>query len=380
MSDDPASATDGNQDPAPSSSADTAAPSPPNTADNTATATPSPPSGDTPDSHSPPSGDSRQSDREGLLAAVRAVVPPSTDSPKVPSSDVDPADGQAPVPDQAAASGGQAPPAPDAPLDLTAPDPTDAELKKLRPETRRRFERLLAQRNEARTSLEQIQPELTQHRQLQGYLSQHQLAPDDVNSLLAVGAALRAGDYKGFLEGVTPYVMAAQEAMGLRVARDLQTQVDDGTLSEEAAREMTRTRHRAMAAEQRLQEQTTIATTEATNRNVMAIRHGVEQWETNIRTRDPDYPHKANAVRRFSQALLQERGVPQTQEQAVALVQAAYDEANAELRRLRPVPQPTRPAPSGIHSAANGATPPTAEPQTMMDAARRALAAMRQAP
>lgn len=380
MSDDfSTSATDGT-DTAPSSSADTAAPTPPSPAD-TATATPSPPSGDKPDSQSPSSGDSRQSDREGLLAAVKAVVPPSTDAPKVPSDDVDPADaGQAPAPDQAAASGGQDPPAPDAPLDLNAPDPTAAELKKLRPETRKRFEQLLAQRNEVRTQLEQAQPELTQHRQLQGYLSQHNLASDDVNALLAVGAALRAGDHKAFLDGVAPYVMAAQEAMGLRISRDLQTQVDDGTISEEAAREMTRTRHRAMQAEHRLQEQTTIATTEATNRNVMAIRHGVEQWETNIRTRDPDYPHKANAVRRFSQALLQERGTPQTQEQAVALVQAAYDEANAELRRLRPPPQATRPAPSGIHSAGNGATPPTAEPRSMMEAARRALAAMRQAP
>jgi pyruvate-formate lyase len=237
----------------------------------------------------------------------------------------------------------------------------------------------LAQRNEVRSQWDQIQPELQQHRQLQGYLSQHNLASDDVNALLAVGAALRAGDHKSFLDGVAPYVMAAQEALGLRIARDLQTQVDDGTVSEEAAREMTRTRHRAMQAEQRLQEQTTIATTEATNRNVMAIRHGVEQWESNIRTRDPDYPHKANAVRRFSQALLQERGTPQTTDQAVALVQAAYDEANAELRRLRPQPQATRPAPSGIHSAGNGAMPPTAEPRSMMDAARLALAAMRQA-
>jgi hypothetical protein len=292
---------------------------------------------------------------------------------------VDPADGQAQTPEQVAASGGPEPPAPDA-LDPNAPDPTEAELKRLRPETRKRFERLLAQRNEARTSLEQIRPELEQHRQLQGYLSQHQLAPDDVNALLQVGAALRAGDHKAFLDGVAPYVMAAQEAMGLRIARDLQTQVDDGEISEEAARELTRTRHRATQAETRLQEQTTIATTEATNRNVMAIRHGVEQWEANIRTRDPDYPHKANAVRRFSQALIQERGTPRTQDEAVALVQAAYDEANAELRRLRPTPQPTRSAPSGVHSAANGATPPPAEPSSMIDAARRALAAMRHAP
>lgn len=364
---------------APSSSASDTAAAPSQATPDT-TATPSPPSGDTPDSTtSPPSGDSRQSDREGLLAAVRSVVTPATDTPAVPSADADadePGDAAATT-DKVAASGTQDK-GTDEPLDLSAPDPTESDLKKLRPETRRRFERLLAQRNEARTQLEQVAPELTQHRQLQGYLTEHQLAPDDVNALLGVGAALRKGNYQAFLDGVTPYVMAAQEALGHRVARDLQGQVDDGTLSEDAAREMTRTRHRAQQAEHRLNEQTQVHQTETQHRNVAAVRHAVEQWETNIRGRDPDYALKSNAVRRFSQALLQERGIPQTPEQAVALTQAAYDEATSELRRMRPAPQATRPAPSGVQVATNGAAPP--EPRNMKEAAYAALAAMRRAP
>lgn len=382
MSDNPTSTTDGNAAP-PSSAPDTAVSTSQDTAAPTPTTppSPSPSASETPDSKSPSSSDSRQSDREGLLAAVRAVVPPSTDPPAIPSDqDPDQAGDQAEAqaPDQAAASGDQTPPAPDDPLDLNAPDPTEAELKKLRPETRRRFERLLAQRNQARTQYEQAQPELAQHRQLQGYLDQHQLVPDDVNALLVVGASLRAGNYQEFLNGVAPYVIAAQEALGLRIAQDLQTQVDDGTISEEAAREMTRTRHRAAQAEGRLKEQNTQHQVETNQRSVAVIRQAVEQWETNIRRRDPDYALKANAVRRYSQALLQERGIPQTSEQAVALTQAAYDEATQELLRLRPRPQATRNAPSGVHVATNGATPPP-EPRTMKDAALAALAAMRRA-
>jgi len=373
MSDNPTSATDSNDAPSSSvtdtgvsTSQDTAAPTP-----NT-----SPSASETPDSTSPSSSDSRQSDREGLLAAVRAVVPPTDAPPAAPSEEAaDTGEQTEKAPDQAAASGDQKPPAPDEPLDLNAPDPSEAELKKLRPETRKRFERLLAQRNLARTELEQVRPEITQHRELQGYLAQHQLAPDDVNALLAVGAALRAGNYQAFLEGVTPYVMAAQEAVGLRIARDLQSQVDDGTISEEAAREMTRTRHRAAQAESRLTQQSQQHQVETTQRSVAEIRSAVERWEANIRTRDPDYTHKANAVRRFSQALLQERGIPTTPEQAVALTQAAYDEATRELLRMRPPPQATRPSPSGVHGPNGSGTAPP-QPRTMKEAALNALAQM----
>lgn len=315
-----------------------------------------------------------------MLAAVKSVVETKPEPPAIPSPTGD-ADADATATadqDKVAASGSQDTPAADDPLDLNAPDPTEGELRKLRPETRKRFERLLAQRNEARTTLEQIQPELAQHRQLQGYLTQHQLAPDDVNALLSVGASLRAGNYQAFLDGVTPYVMAAQEALGLRVARDLQQQVEQGLLSEDAARQMTATRHRAAQAEHRLSEQTRTHQTETTTRNVAAVRHAVEQWEAGIRQRDPDYALKSNAVRRYSQALLQERGIPQTPEAAVALTQAAYDEATAEFRRLRPAPAPTRASPSGVQVSNNGATAP-GEPRSMKEAALMALQSMRRA-
>lgn len=359
-----------------SSSVDTSAATP---QPQTEAAPPSPsPSDKSPDSTSPSSGDSRLSDREGLLAAVKAVVPTQPETPAIPSPPGD-ADSEPPAAaqDQVAASGSQEKTA-DEPLDLTAPDPSEAELKKLRPETRRRFERLLAQRNEARTQWDQVQPELTQHRQLQAYLIQHQLAPDDVNALLGVGASLRAGKFQEFLDGVTPYVLRAQEALGLRIARDLQQQVDDGLISEDAARQMTATRHRAMQAEHRLQEQTQVHQAETTTRNVAAVRHAVEQWEANVRQRDPDYALKSNAVRRYSQALLQERGIPNTPEQAVALTQAAYDEATQEFRRLRPAPTPTRVTPSGVQVSTNGVMPPS-EPRSMKEAALQALASMRRA-
>jgi len=296
---------------------------------------------------------------------------PETDA--LPSDD---AETQAPdtSQDQVAAPG-PGDQTPDPPQDRTLADPTEAELKKLRPETRRRFEQLLQQRNEARTTLESLQPELAQHRQLQGYLQAHQLAPDDVNALLGVGASLRRGDYQAFLAGVTPYVMAAQEALGLRISRDLQTQVDDGLLDEEAARELTRTRHRAAQAEARLQDVNTAADATRAQQHTDGIRNAVDTWEQGIRRRDPDYARIAGAVRRTAQGLLQERGLPRSAQEAVALSQDAYDEVRKTFGQAQPAPRPTRPSPSSIHVATGLSR---AEPRSMKDAALMALAAMRQ--
>jgi len=333
------------------------------------------------DSTAPSSGDSRQSDRDGLLAAVRKVVETKPEPGATPSSSDagDQAQDQTSQ-DQAAATGkpGETPGAQTEPSqpDPTEADPTEAELKKLRPETRRRFERLLSQRNEARQTLESLQPEIAQHRQLQGYLQQHQLAPDDVNMLLGVGASLRRGDYQGFLDGVTPYVMAAQEALGLRVSQDLQKQVDEGLIDDATARELTRTRHRAVQAEARLQDVNKTVTADRQVQQVEKVRSAVDVWEEGIRRRDPDYAHMQGAVRRYAQGLLQERGSPKSEQEAVALVQAAYDEVKATFAQARPAPRPTRPAPSSIHVATGT---PNAEPRNMKEAVVAALANMRRA-
>lgn len=372
--------SDGLPSSTPSSSAEPAsAPAPSTPADVT-------PSSGTDSQPSPSSGDSRRSDREELLSAVLKVVPTKPETPAIPTegepSVADQDKGPA-GPDQVAAqdTGQEKPPVPETPSQdqdkNQDQDPSEADLRKLRPETRRRFEKLLAQRNEARHELQTLQPELTAHRQLQGYLQQNQLAADDVNRLLGVGSALRRGDFQAFLNGVTPYVLVAQEALGIRVAPDLQKQVEDGTLSEDAAREFTRTRHQARRAEHELTMTRQQQSTDTLTRNVASIRDAVDAWEADLRTRDPDYAHKAVAVRRFSQALMQERGLPATPQQAVALVKAAYDEASRELLRVRPQPQPTRRTPSGIQTATNGSA--AREPGTMKDAVLQALQNMRRA-
>ena len=355
---------------APSSSAIETTPPPPAGSDDTASSSDA-------DRNAPSSGDSRQSDREGLLAAVKKVVETRSEETALPSDDAETEPEDQSSGDQAAATGRDQP-QPDTQATRQTPpeDPTEAELKKLRPQTRQRIEQLIAQRNEARQTVESLQPELTQHRQMQGFLQQAQLAPEDVNQLLGVGAVLRRGDYQGFLNGVMPYVLAAQEALGIRVSPDLQQQVDQGLIDEASARELTRTRHRAQLAESELRNVNQAANVTQQNRHTETIRNAVDTWEQGIQRQDPDYARIAGAVRRYAQGLLQERGLPRSQEDAVALVKTAYDEVKATFVQVRPAPRPTRLTPSSIHVATGT---PGAEPRTMKEAAVMALANMRRA-
>jgi hypothetical protein len=207
------------------------------------------------------------------------------------------------------------------------------------------------------------------------YLKDANLHPEDANRSLAIAATMQRGDWVGFLNAVMPYVHAAQEQVGLRLPPDLERQVSDGMMTEQAAAELTRNRHRASRAEAEVQQHQVQAQQASAEQRVSAVKHEIDAWEMEIRRRDPDYPAKAGAVRRIGQALLQERGPPQNPQEARVLVQAAYDEATAMLLRARPVPQPTRRAPSGIH----GTTQPAAAPKTMKEAVLMGLQNMQRA-
>lgn len=322
-----------------------------------------PSSGAGPDTAAASPAETPATEREGLLAAVKSAV-----EPKDPAGAADKSEGNAPAADSDPAAKAADPDA--------DPDPTDADLAAQKPQTRKWIGKLTRQRNEAREALQAIQPELTAHRELRGYLDQHQLAADDVNLLLGVGAALRRGDFKAFLDGIEPYREIARQSLGLAIAPDLRTQVDDGAMTEAAAAELTRTRLEASRARVEADTQTQRIADRDTRDARAGSMSAVDTWEQGIKARDPDYALKEAMVRRTSQALMTEQGAPRTPQDAVKLVQRAYDEVTATFARARPAPQATRPTPSGVSTPSLGAA---AEPRSLMEAAKLGLARMQRA-
>jgi len=247
------------------------------------------------------------------------------------------------------------------------------------------MERILRERAQARDALKAVQPELEAYRQLRGYLDNAQLNHEDVNVLLGVGARLRAGDMEGFLRGVMPYVQMAEEALGLRLPNDLQNQVNQGLIHPDAAAEMGRNRYRIaraegerQIAETRLRDTQQAREQENQGHLQQSVIDAINNWETGMRSRDPDFAGKADSVMRHARSLILERGYPQTPQAGVAYVEEALRQVNeftnGLIARVAP-PQPTKPTPHGV----NGATSPAAfqEPRSMRDAMEIALRRMR---
>jgi hypothetical protein len=312
-------------------------------------------------------------ERADLLSIVQDVVKAKSADPKNPggegsADDKPPGEGETPLQTDTA------------PAAQPEADPTEDELKALPPRTAHRIKALLRQRGEARAEVENLKPAAAKWAQLDGYLTQHDLAPEDVNLLLGVGAALRRGDFKAFRDGVMPYLELANQHLGLTLPADLQAKVDQGEMTTEAATELSVAR----LNNQRLTGQVK-ATTEATqaqierDRNLQTARivnDAVTSWENDVKSRDPDYPKKAAAVMRVSQALIAQHGQPMTAEAAVKLAQMALDETNAMFANAIPPRPPSRPVPAG----ANGVNHARPEPRTLMEAALMGLERARARP
>lgn len=315
-----------------------------------------PSSGGPDDTTTPSSGDETElTERDGLLAAVKSAIAPK-------------ADAEAPGTDAVKDASGNPVPAPGAPE--ANQDPSDNELRAYSPGARKRILQLLGQRKEASAALDAVQPELSAHRQLVGYLEQHQLAPDDVNLLLGVGAALRRGDYASFLDGLEPYRQVALQALGRTAAPDLQAQIDDGSMSEDAARELTRTRMEAARHRAEAETQTQRLSERDTQALQGQVSRAVQDWENALRARDPDYALKETLIQSTSRGLLAAAGGLRSPADAVAIAQRAYDEVTAAFTRGRPAPRPTRPA---LSSASNAASSASAQPRSLMEAAMQGL-------
>lgn len=239
--------------------------------------------------------------------------------------------------------------------------PEDAALK-----TKKKVRALLKQRRELTAQLQQLEPDANVGATLSNFARENDLAPDDVVLGMSAMAALRRGDYENFYRTVAPYVRRAQEVLGLVLPEDLGRHVQSGQLPEAAARELAALRFRQQQAEVQAQTVTTRADQERVAYVQNDVQRAVSALEDRYASGDPDYRAKAEPVRRAAQALLFERGgkINSVQE-ALDIVQRAYNEVTQQFRRFAPQVRPTSPLPNG-----NTQQPlARSAPKSMMEAA-----------
>jgi hypothetical protein len=332
-------------------------------ADTSAAPTPSSTPSGSPDAKLSPSSSEKGETRETLLQAVEKALPELKDSEDTLKlgEDTPPSN----EPGSEAKKDGE-PGEPD-----LSKDPTEEELARYNQNgAAKRIRKLLDERLQLREQVKGLDAEAQISRSLKTYLQTHDIAKEDFQLTLDLAAAMRAGNFRQFLEGVGPYVQLATEALGLTLPNDLQQSVARGQMTVDAAATMSRERYARALAEQnatRLSQQQQIQHQRQNGADLSrSVEQAVTAWENQVRTSDPDYGRKEATVRQFLWAVINERGVPQSPEHAVEIAKDAYERATNTLREFAPAPRPTRLSPSSIGRTAAGARP---EPKTLMEAA-----------
>jgi len=332
-------------------------------ADTSAAPTPSSTPSGSPDAKLSPSSSEKGETRETLLQAVEKALPELKDSEDTLKlgEDTPPSN----EPGSEAKKDGE-PGEPD-----LSKDPTEEELARYNQNgAAKRIRKLLDERLQLREQVKGLDAEAQISRSLKTYLQTHDIAKEDFQLTLDLAAAMRAGNFRQFLEGVGPYVQLATEALGLTLPNDLQQSVARGQMTVDAAAAMSRERYARALAEQnatRLSQQQQIQHQRQNGADLSrSVEQAVTAWENQVRTSDPDYGRKEATVRQFLWAVINERGVPQSPEHAVEIAKDAYERATNTLREFAPAPRPTRLSPSSIGRTAAGARP---EPKTLMEAA-----------
>lgn len=317
-----------------------------------------------PDVKPSPSSSEKGETRESLLSAVEKALPELKDSEDTLKLGEEPPPSNEPG-SEAKKDGEPGEGEPD-----LSKDPTEEELARYKDGTRKRIEQFLAERKQFQEQIKGLDAEAQISRSLKTYLQTHDIAKEDFQLTLDLAAAMRAGNFRAFLEGVGPYVQLATEALGLTLPNDIQQSVARGQMTAEAGAALSRERYARALAEQnatRLSQQQQFQHRQQNGADLSrSVEQAVTAWENQVRTSDPDYGRKEATVRNFLWAVIQERGVPQSPEHAVEIAKDAYERATNTLREFAPAPRPTRQVPSSIGRTAAGARP---EPKTLMEAA-----------
>lgn len=260
-------------------------------------------------------------------------------------------------------------------------DPSEDDLKALRPNVQKRVKKLLHQRNEARREAEGLRGEAEEYRNIRTFVDQNNLEDSEVADLFKFGAMVKSTDPAQLdkaLELVMPIVRNLMVATGRSVPDDLRAKVDSGELTEEMARQVGKERFKSASAQrtaartqQQFEQREAAAQTEAQQRTAQTIREAVGAWHESIKGSDPDFGKKADAMQAAARQIVAERGQPKTPDEAVQYAKDAYAKANEWLGASRPAPKATRPTPGNGSNGSRAAVTP--QPTTLEEAIRAGL-------
>lgn len=248
----------------------------------------------------------------------------------------------------------------------------DDQFKALPPGVKKRIGHLNTRWKKSERELSEVRAELPKLKdahdrfsRIQGFVEENNIQPENVTLAFDAMALLSRGEFEGFLDKIKPFYDQAARAVGQVIAQDLQQQVDNGYLTEEYARELTRARAQSQVSKSQADmyrqrhEQSRQAQTQTQEQSRMHT--AINQREQQLQASDPDYARKKPFIESLVKMTIEAGAQVRTAEQAIALLNKAY--AQAGTMAATPAPRATPPRPTST-SPSRGA----AEPKTLQEA------------
>ena len=255
-------------------------------------------------------------------------------------------------------------------------DISEDELKLMKQKTRKRFEQLQTKYRSEKEERVKVEQERDQfkgfYEQYNGYLEKNNISQDEANQLFDIGALMKNDPQKA-LETITPYYNQLLEVTGNILPNDLKQQVQQGYITEQHARELSR--QRAMNAnhqnriqvQQQQNQQQEIHRQQELNTNIQTALANLERgWQQS----DPDYKMKSTRIQERVKLMWYEANqnnqMPKSVDEAVKMAERAKKEVEKELRQFQPK-KPINPVEGG------GSSTTRPEPKTTFDVIKQTV-------
>lgn len=219
--------------------------------------------------------------------------------------------------------------------------------------------------------VKRLEPKARYFDEMSSWVQANGLDQRDVQYALELIRLVKNEPAKAY-EKLQPMISRVRQAVGDELPADLQDQLDKGEITEAAAKELAQRRAGDAFSRQRNSREAAAReaarTQEQIEQHAGTIGAAVSEWERGWQKRDPDYAKKQRFVSAEIARLMQEEGVPQSKEDAVALSKRALENVDKEFGGILP-------APRALNPATGGAAPRSqAAPRTSLEAAQQGLA------
>lgn len=225
-----------------------------------------------------------------------------------------------------------------------------------------RWQEMIRQRDDLKGQVDSLSERASQYDQIHQYMETNGLAPQEVARAIQTMSLIRNNPAQA-REVLAQELEQLDQFVGKKLPDDLQREVEDGYVTPERAEELARLRNQQnhtrqqmeqqrQAAEQARQQADQQQAQQARQQALGNQRQAVQQWEADLRSRDPDYDRLQPLVFKELRLLAQERPA-QTPEQAVELARSALKNVKAQVRTLNGPRETKKPGPSSTQTGSN---------------------------